>query len=83
MALVIENFVPDFTKEYEKNHKKFEVQVQFIGLDEEIHAPVLIWKYRIVHDEKNFDGEFFWDPSDFALKSENVANHVAMYYNPV
>jgi hypothetical protein len=77
-----DNFVAEFSKDYDINGNRFTIEVAYQGLDNEIgFIPKHVWIFRLISDGLVVTaGPFRWSISERDLSQENVANHLATFY---
>lgn len=77
-------FEAEFTKSYNRNGKQFTIQTQYRGVSSDgvdEGEPKDIWRYQLLVDDQIVRaGPFRWKISERNLSSENVANHLASWF---
>ena len=77
-----DDFVAEFSKDYEINGNSFTIELVYQGLNSEMgFQPQHVWIFRLVSDGLVLTaGPFRWNINERDLSNENVANHLATFY---
>lgn len=77
-----EDFTPEFARDYALYDNFFTIAVEYKGMIAAAPSAMMhTWYFEvIVNDNRVKAGVFHWDPADYALNCESVANYLSTYW---